>query len=269
MPFTLAHPAAAVPFRRSLGRAGVLSALVIGSMSPDFAYFVPWTVDMMVGRSWSHSIPGIFWFCLPTAALVYVVFHLVVKAPALMLLPAGLHRRWAALVEDTPGLPAVPTWGVATAMVIGAFTHIVWDAFTHWGALGLRIFPVLGITLGHLVGQPVQVYQVLQHASTLLGMGLLAWWMWWWAARTPDPSLVWRLPRMSEAARAAVLAGIAVVSLVSGLIGGLNAARGEHGFRAFEAFAWYGVVSTMAGFGLAVLVYSVLWRGLRRRVQQS
>ena len=35
MPFTFAHPAAVVPLLRPLGRYGVLSALVIGSIVPD------------------------------------------------------------------------------------------------------------------------------------------------------------------------------------------------------------------------------------------
>jgi hypothetical protein len=51
VPFTLAHPAAAVPLLRPLGRRGLLSALVIGSMAPDLWYFVPFDVT----RADSHS----------------------------------------------------------------------------------------------------------------------------------------------------------------------------------------------------------------------
>ncbi|MSQ59664.1 MAG: DUF4184 family protein [Betaproteobacteria bacterium] len=40
MPFTIAHPAAALPLLRPLRGFGVLSALVIGSMTPDFPYFL-------------------------------------------------------------------------------------------------------------------------------------------------------------------------------------------------------------------------------------
>ena len=54
MAFTPAHAAAAVPLHRLLGSRAVLSALVIGSMTPDFAYFLP----LGVRRAQSHSLVG-------------------------------------------------------------------------------------------------------------------------------------------------------------------------------------------------------------------
>ena len=67
MPWTLAHPAAVLPFRRFSG-AGRLSfgALVIGSMSPDFVYYI--------GRfdlgNFTHSPLGVLVTCLPAGLLV-------------------------------------------------------------------------------------------------------------------------------------------------------------------------------------------------------
>src|SRR5262245_4745992 len=83
MPFTFAHPAAAVPLHRPFGRYGVVSALVIGSLSPDIAYFLP----LSVAHADSHSPTGLLWFCLPVSLLSYVLFHTLLKGPLLGLLP--------------------------------------------------------------------------------------------------------------------------------------------------------------------------------------
>jgi hypothetical protein len=77
LPFTFAHSAAAVPLRHVLGRFGVLSALVIGSIAPDLAFVLP----IGVARLDSHSLAGLFWFCLPAGLLTYLLFHRVLKGP--------------------------------------------------------------------------------------------------------------------------------------------------------------------------------------------
>ena len=51
MPLTTAHPVAAIPLRRPLGRLGVLAGLVIGSITPDLPLFLP----LPVGRNAAHS----------------------------------------------------------------------------------------------------------------------------------------------------------------------------------------------------------------------
>ena len=65
MPFTLSHPAVVLPFARW---KLILSALVIGSMTPDFEYFIDIVTDHDVQIG--HSISGIFLFCIPVGLLV-------------------------------------------------------------------------------------------------------------------------------------------------------------------------------------------------------
>src|SRR5436190_14372695 len=92
MPFTFAHPAAAVPLLRPLRRFGSLSALIIGSMSPDFAYMFPhW-----VGRPHSHSLLGLLTFCLPAGIAIYFLLHALIKQPVLSLVPLSTSSRLAA-----------------------------------------------------------------------------------------------------------------------------------------------------------------------------
>jgi len=63
LPFTLAHPAAVLPLRRT---GLVFSALVVGSMAPDFPYFL----SVSDAIRWGHSTRGVFLFCLPFGLLV-------------------------------------------------------------------------------------------------------------------------------------------------------------------------------------------------------
>src|SRR3954465_14023561 len=85
MPFTLSHPAAILPLRKYLP----LSALLIGSMSPDFEY----PLRLAAVSRFSHSLPAIFYFCLPVSLLLLLLFHRLIKRPALELLPPYLRRR--------------------------------------------------------------------------------------------------------------------------------------------------------------------------------
>lgn len=75
MPFTISHTAAVLPFARHLNRWRALSAVVIGSMVPDFTLLVPWSSQ----RVDSHSIVGLFTFCLPIGLACYWLFEYVVK----------------------------------------------------------------------------------------------------------------------------------------------------------------------------------------------
>lgn len=131
MPFTLAHPAAAIPLLRPLGRYGVLSALVIGSMAPDLAF----VVGVPATREQTHSLAGMLLFSLPAGALAYLLFHLLLKAPLCALLPASYLQR---LAQPTNR----PTkFAVAVSLAAGAATHVLWDAFTHPGTAVTDAFP--------------------------------------------------------------------------------------------------------------------------------
>ncbi|MFY9676569.1 MAG: DUF4184 family protein [Terriglobales bacterium] len=72
MPFTPAHIAAAYPFRRT---RFVWSALIVGTMAPDFEYFLRMALEARHG----HSFPGVFLLTLPLALVTLWLFHKFVK----------------------------------------------------------------------------------------------------------------------------------------------------------------------------------------------
>jgi len=166
MPFTLSHAAAVLPFSRLLARRQLLSAAVIGSMVPDFRIFVPWHLD----RVETHSAMSLFTFSLPLGLAVYWLFQYFIKVPMIEVLPNGAYSRWHPHEAPAP-MRSVSQWLFAACAVLGgAFTHLVWDAFTHEGARGVRMLPLLdelSIDVGH---HHVMFARALQDISSLAGL---------------------------------------------------------------------------------------------------
>ena len=167
MPYPFAHPAAVLPLIGPMGRSAVPSALVTGSIVPDLWYFVP-----LATRETGHSAAGLILFCLPAGLLCYVVFHLLLKQPLIDLLSPRLARFAA------QRLPQRPWHAVLLCLLIGSATHLAWDSFTHEEGLVVEAFPALQAQLFAIGAYPVRVFQLLQHASTLLGTAFVAWWLW-------------------------------------------------------------------------------------------
>ncbi len=168
MPFTAAHPAAVVPLLRR-GWPVDRAALVCGAMAPDFEYFVRARLE----SSFSHTLPGLL-FTLPMAALLVLIWELVLRGPVLATLPPTLRARTR--TEPPPGLTRdARAWTLlVSCALLGVLTHLGWDAFTHHEAPGVLLLPVLEtpVRLG-----PVEwpAYRCVQHGSTLVGALVLAW----------------------------------------------------------------------------------------------
>lgn len=168
MPFTFAHPAAVVWCTRWRGAEGLLAALVIGSMSPDFEYFLRLTVN----ASYSHSFQGIFLFCIPVGLVVYVLYQGVVARPLTENLPAAVRARLPEAKGHAGGEPVLLRLvAVPAALGLGALTHLLWDGFTHGNGLFVSNLPALAYEVS---GWPV--YKFLQHGSTLAGFAIIGWW---------------------------------------------------------------------------------------------
>ena len=212
MPFTFSHPAAALPLRRLLGRQASLSALVIGSMAPDLGFILP--LDLT--RSDTHGAAALLLFCLPAGWLTYWIFHLLLKAPMLHLFPPRVQER---LVLPA-ALPRAPWSAVLLSLLIGAVTHVSWDAFTHPGTPVVTAIGWLRLPVGTFAGYPVQVFNVLQHASSIAGLGLLA--LWWRRWLRKAPRVAAPAPALSEGTRQAGVAAIAAIPLLYGLANTLH-----------------------------------------------
>lgn len=165
MPFTLSHPAAGAPFWPLVRRGYLpLCALAIGAMSPDFEYLLRLRTEW----HWGHSVSGMFTFCLPVGLCVTALWVGLVRTPL---------RRLLALRPE-PLQPTGRWWfGAAIAVLIGAFTHLIWDGVTHGFPWADRLIP----GLRHLVsfgGVRMPVYDLLQNLSTVAGGMIVLAWLW-------------------------------------------------------------------------------------------
>lgn len=188
MPFTLAHPIAVVPLSRLLRRYVVLSALVIGSMTPDAPYFLALHID----RGDTHSLWGLVWFCLPLGCLVYAVFHGFLACPMAFVLPPALSER----LTWNPAWGTLRVWWrVPPSIVLGTLTHIAWDACTHKYGYFVGRVPGLKVMLFRAGGYNFWVYKVLQYLSGIIGLALLSWLLWrWWKAAPIQRNVQWLWP---------------------------------------------------------------------------
>lgn len=255
MPFTLAHPAAAIPLWRTLGRAGVLSALVIGSMSPDLPYFLPWKID----RASGHSLPGLFYICVPIGFASYLLFHGLLRPLGYVLLPGPIRDRLPR-VPNSGWLPAEPVWAVAISLALGAATHICWDGFTHERGFTVEAIPVLRTFLFQVEDHRVYLYRLLQHASSLIGLSLLAYWIWDWIRATPTSHHQPAEWQPSRAVRRMCLIVLFASAAIGGLWYGLRHVADTRGIVAVRVALGYGVVAALAIFGAILLGLGVLLR---------
>src|ERR1044071_2436867 len=164
MPFPLAHPAAVLPFRRLSCSYFNFTALVIGSITPDLGYCLErYQVDVL-----SHSIRGCFIFSLPVGLVLVAVFRAIAE-PLAEWLPAPHRRALApAFLQRSQRGFAIPL-----SLVVGAMTHVFWDSFTHDTGWMVERSSLLQWKLFYLAGHSFQLYRLLWHLSTWIGLFLI------------------------------------------------------------------------------------------------
>jgi hypothetical protein len=252
VPFTGSHPAAVLPFFRS---GLVPAALVIGSMVPDLPYYLP----VSFARSLTHSLTGVIGIDLAMGLACFAVWVWLMEPAAVAVAGEPLRSR---LPRDTPA-PAGDYLGRRSALLVvgsvllGAATHVVWDAFTHAGAWGPEHISWLAEIHGPMPG-----YRWLQYASGLLGAAVLiaAFARWW--RRTPPSTQPGRAPAASPRATRLVRTAIVAAIGFGGMFGawwGLDRFDGDLGAAGFAA-------ATLGGAcGAAVaLCFAVGWKLARR-----
>ncbi|GGW32739.1 DUF4184 family protein [Streptomyces xantholiticus] len=217
MPFTLSHAAAVLPGIRRDGTArGPLfaSALVLGSLAPDMTYFAASALPGAMGfGTVTHGPLGVLTVdVVITAALL--ALWLLMRDPLVALLPAAWRGRAYGLLRgrsaaDRPPL-ATALWFYVSA-VIGASTHVVWDAFTHFDRWGVRMAPVLGETVA---GFPV--YSYAQYGSSAVALVALVWFVATALRRVPAMPAP-PVPLLGRGARL-LAAGLVAVCVMAGIV---------------------------------------------------
>lgn len=165
MPFTFSHPAIVLPLTYFSKKWFSLTGLVIGSLTPDFEYFL----RMRIKSNYSHTLDGLFWFDLPLGLLLAFLFHDIVRNSLFENLPTFFKSRFSAFRQfDWNGHFKKNWFVVVISILIGASSHILWDSFTHENGYFVQTIPTLSNTID-LFGRQIPILKILQHSSTIIG----------------------------------------------------------------------------------------------------
>ena len=167
MPITPAHAAAAWPVHRAWRRMP-LSALVIGTLSPDMEY----VLRLEPRGKFAHSPAGLVVFCVPVTLLLWWAWRALVRPALVPLLPPGPRR---AAEAPPPGRRGDVLPLAIFAALIGAATHVLWDGFTHQDGWAVALWPVLEQRAFGPNSQPW--FSLFQYASSVLGLVIVAIWL--------------------------------------------------------------------------------------------
>lgn len=168
MPFTFSHPIFALPLKRLHPKSFSTTGLVLGSMAPDFEYFLL----LEPYRSIGHTAAGLLVQAVPLSVLFAFLFHRLVKRQLAVHLPSiwNLDQRAFQLLKDWK-LQSGKDWIVFIgSVIIGFVTHIVVDGFTHAHAFFVERLPFLRETA--VLGLPL--YKTLQYGLSLSGLAVIA-----------------------------------------------------------------------------------------------
>ncbi|GAB3634395.1 hypothetical protein GCM10027421_37490 [Microbacterium shaanxiense] len=174
MPFTPSHAVLALPFIRT---PLVPAAIAIGAMTPDLPLFLR---GFGVSYAFTHTYANVLWTMVLAFGL-FLIWRVVLRPAASELSPSWLARRlpsdWSTPAADAASSAVgigqrrsyIPL--LILSLLLGVVSHIVWDAFTHDGRIGLEVIPALGEKWGPLPG-----FKWLQHGSSIIGLVIIGIW---------------------------------------------------------------------------------------------
>jgi hypothetical protein len=232
-----------------------MSALVIGTMTPDFSYLL----RLAPGGSDWHSKVGVFQYCLPAGLAVWLIFRVSVGPALLRLMPPAIGASAGSHVAPGPTYRLIPS--AIVAIFAGVISHDVWDGFTHSAEWGVRLVPALHRSLHYSATGMVRWYLILQYLSSAVGLLVVAAILWKWLAAQPPEAL--HVPAGERAWRVRD-AGLLLFSGVMGAA--LNSSRPHP-----STVSWtlgYASVGGMAALAAALFAYG-LFDSLRRRIVDS
>lgn len=244
MPFTFAHPAAVLPLRR---RSKWLQTvpLIVGSVAPDLPYFIPGRFNRVMLET--HTFSGSFWADIPIG-MVVLLFGFLFRRPLVALLRPRARALCLQAMEHFKDQPL--HWVLAPlGILVGTWTHVLWDSFTHDNGWMVRRVAVLSapITLGDYTGS---LCHVLQYVSSLAGLLIMIIWY----LRLPTPKI--EPPAVGTLSSSGRIALLMLVCVAAAAIGGykavLIAMNGLSNYRVIytlltRSIAWFALLYLLAG----------------------
>jgi hypothetical protein len=253
MPFTFSHPAAVIP----LNRWGlVLSALVVGSLSPDLIYFFCLSFRCRLG----HTLVGIIVFDIPAGLVLIWLYHTVLKFFLIALFPIAHQPYLIPFLKPFHFFSSWQRFGfILCSLTIGALTHIAWDSLTHRSGWVVQQLPVLTMSIIQTNQGSLKIYKVLQYASTLLGAALLFYWYFNWLRQAPKQPIN-SLTLLSAKTKLFVICFIVLTATIGASVYGFVQVNPFDDFYSFYQFMGLAVVAGIAIVFIEVVIFSVYFK---------
>ncbi|MDO5576472.1 MAG: DUF4184 family protein [Fibrobacter sp.] len=250
MPITISHPAVSIPFRRF---GLILSALIIGSIIPDFEFFLKLSDGKVIG----HTFWGIFCFCIPVGLAVLVIFHKLVKFPLLSLFPQSHQEKIYPHAKEFRFFPARRFLLIIISLVVGIISHLFWDSFTHHDGFMVKVIPFLGKTVFSFSQFDIRLYFILQYVGSIGGLILLAFWYKNWISRAKVSgvcSLRLHLPNKTQ-----IVSAIILFSVTCGVASGCLFVNGNSAVEILKGFITRMSIVLFSALLFAILVFGIIW----------
>jgi len=249
MPFTISHAGFVLPFRRFIPPA-VLCGLMIGSIVPDFGYFIR---EFGVA-SFAHTVMGALCFSLPVGLAMYLLMRLSFKriAKVLPLPHSSFLMSWG--IDRHIGMR--PLLAAAVAILLGALSHNFVDSFTHQSGVAVSMFPVLRKEVFSLGSDPIHIFRLLQYLGSAIGMVIIIGAYWFGLSRhcRATGNRIWQ-----DCRGWLVLIGVTGLTIL--VAAALNAEYfpRDLNFYAFRVFGFKFLITWLPIIGLAILCLATLF----------
>jgi hypothetical protein len=250
MPFTFSHPAVVIPIAK---KRLILSAAIIGSMAPDFEYFLKLSSNSHFG----HTFPGIFLFSLPVGLFILWLFHSFIKKPAIDLMPVNFQARLTNCCGKFNFFPFSRFTFIIISLLFGIISHIAWDSLTHLDGFFVKHIAFFNIHY-KIMNTYIPVYFLLQHISTGIGILVIARLTLKWYKSTPVQKIV-SLHIQSDRNRAVIVLAIIIASFSSGICFSSIPLSLHNNFYYFSKITGLIAVYTISFAFIWFLIYSTFW----------
>ncbi|WP_242849743.1 DUF4184 family protein [Clostridium novyi] len=164
VPFTFAHPAIVIPFNKQIPKYFNITALILGSMAPDFEYFLRFKPIGEMG----HTSLGVFYFDLPTVFIMAFLWNYIIKKTFILSLPHPFDKKLSYFVDKKSNVINIKYLIIFVfSALLGVYSHILWDAFTHKTGFFVTRIALLSNNI-KIMNFKIPIYKILQHGSTLI-----------------------------------------------------------------------------------------------------
>jgi hypothetical protein len=251
MPFTLSHPAAVIPFCKATSHPVFLLAMIVGSISPDFGYYL----RMFSLATYSHTIVGSVLVCIP-AGLLMLACIFASRRAILWLVPSRLRLILDKVLQIPSKNKLMFVLQVSFWIWVGTLTHVLWDSFTHETGWFVVHIHALQTKFALRDGLEFPVYYILQQASTVIGLLIVTF----FASRVLREVSPCEEDRNGDSLRYLFWGALIVASLLIAAPFAISHSSAHAGLLAFRNFVFQlGIISgaVFGCFSIASIVFAV------------